>query len=65
VSLKAAILPVKCAVNVAEPTQFLTNEKGERIALVISMEDYEKILDDEELWRSANTTTQKPPESSV
>lgn len=37
--------------NMAEPTQFLTNEKGERIAVVISIEDYEKILDDlEELW---------------
>lgn len=41
----------KMCSNMAEPTQFLTNEKGERIAVVISIEDYEKILDDlEELW---------------
>ncbi len=34
-----------------EPTQFLTNEKGEKIAVVISIDDYEKILEDlEELW---------------
>jgi hypothetical protein len=34
-----------------EPTQFLTNEKGERIAVVISIEKYEKLLDElEELW---------------
>ena len=29
-----------------EPTQFLTNENGERIAVVISIEDYEKMLDE-------------------
>ena len=29
-----------------EPTKFLTNEKGERIAVVISIEEYEKILDE-------------------
>lgn len=29
-----------------EPTQFLTNEKGERIAVVISIEEYEKILEE-------------------
>jgi len=34
-----------------EPKQFLTNEKGERIGVLISVEEYEKILDDlEELW---------------
>ena len=34
-----------------EPTQFLTNDKGEKIAVVISIEEYEKLLDDlEELW---------------
>lgn len=27
-----------------EPTQFLTNEKGEKIAVVISIEEYEKLL---------------------
>jgi hypothetical protein len=29
-----------------QPTQFLTNEKGERIAVVISMEEYEKLLEE-------------------
>jgi hypothetical protein len=29
-----------------EPTQFLTNAKGEKIAVVISIEEYEKILED-------------------
>ena len=29
-----------------EPTQFLTNEKGEKIAVVISIEEYEKILEE-------------------
>ena len=29
-----------------EPTQFLTNAKGEKIAVVISIEDYEQILED-------------------
>jgi hypothetical protein len=29
-----------------QPTQFLTNEKGERIAAVISVEEYEKLLED-------------------
>jgi hypothetical protein len=34
-----------------EPTQFITNEKGEKIAVVISIDEYEKILDElEELW---------------
>jgi hypothetical protein len=28
-----------------EPTQFLTNEKGEKIAVVISIEDYQEILE--------------------
>jgi hypothetical protein len=28
-----------------EPTQFLTNEKGERIAVVISVEEYEKLIE--------------------
>jgi hypothetical protein len=28
-----------------EPTQFLTNEKGERIAVVISLEEYEKLIE--------------------
>jgi len=30
------------------PTQFLTNEKGERTAVVISIEEYEKLLEDQE-----------------
>jgi hypothetical protein len=29
-----------------EPTQFLTNEKGEKIAVVISVEEYEKLLEE-------------------
>lgn len=29
-----------------EPTQFLTNEKGERIAVVISIEEYERLLEE-------------------
>ena len=29
-----------------KPPQFLTDEKGQRIAVVISIEDYEKILDE-------------------
>jgi PHD/YefM family antitoxin component YafN of YafNO toxin-antitoxin module len=29
-----------------EPTQFLTNEKGGKIAVVISIEEYEKILEE-------------------
>jgi PHD/YefM family antitoxin component YafN of YafNO toxin-antitoxin module len=29
-----------------EPTQFITNEKGERIAVVISMAEYEKLLEE-------------------
>ena len=29
-----------------EPTQFLTNEKGERIAVVISIAEYEELLED-------------------
>jgi hypothetical protein len=28
-----------------EPTQFLTNEKGERIAVVISIEEYEALIE--------------------
>lgn len=28
------------------PTQYLTNEKGEKIAVVISIEEYEKILEE-------------------
>ncbi len=28
-----------------QPTQFLTNEKGERIAVVISVEEYEKLIE--------------------
>jgi hypothetical protein len=28
-----------------EPTQFLTNEKGERIAVVISVEEYEELIE--------------------
>jgi hypothetical protein len=28
-----------------EPTQFLTNEKGERIAVVISIEEYEELIE--------------------
>jgi hypothetical protein len=29
-----------------EPTQFLTNEKGERVAVVIGIEEYEKLLEE-------------------
>lgn len=29
-----------------EPTQFLTNEKGEKIAVVISIEEYEKLIEE-------------------
>jgi PHD/YefM family antitoxin component YafN of YafNO toxin-antitoxin module len=29
-----------------EPTQFLINEKGEKTAVVISIEEYEKILEE-------------------
>ena len=37
--------------DMTEPKQFLTNEKGERIGVLIGIEEYEKILDDlEELW---------------
>jgi hypothetical protein len=35
-----------------QPTQFLTNEKGERIAAVISVEEYEKLLEDLEDTRA-------------
>jgi hypothetical protein len=35
-----------------EPTQFLTNEKGEKIAVVISIDEYEKILDELEELRA-------------
>jgi hypothetical protein len=28
-----------------EPTLFLTNEKGERVAVVISIEDYNEIIE--------------------
>jgi hypothetical protein len=29
-----------------EPTQFLTNEKGEKVAVVIAIEEYEKLLEE-------------------
>ena len=29
-----------------EPTQFLTNEKGEKIAVVIGVEEYNKLLEE-------------------
>ena len=29
-----------------KPTQFLTNEKGEKIAVVISIEEYEELLEE-------------------
>jgi hypothetical protein len=29
-----------------EPTQFLTNEKGEKIAVVISLEEYERLMEE-------------------
>jgi hypothetical protein len=29
-----------------EPTQFLTNEKGEKVAVVIGIEEYEKLLEE-------------------
>jgi hypothetical protein len=32
--------------NMKQPTQFLTNEKGEKIAVVISIEEYEKLLEE-------------------
>ena len=28
-----------------QPTQFLTNERGERIAVVIGVEEYEKLVE--------------------
>jgi|HubBroStandDraft_6_1064221.scaffolds.fasta_scaffold260873_2 PHD/YefM family antitoxin component YafN of YafNO toxin-antitoxin module len=28
-----------------EPTQFITNEKGERIAVIVSIEDYEEMIE--------------------
>lgn len=33
-------------VKMKEPTQFLTNEKGEKIAVIISIEEYEKLLEE-------------------
>ncbi|MGB2642412.1 MAG: hypothetical protein WBG02_04830 [Candidatus Acidiferrum sp.] len=34
-----------------EPTQFLTNEKGEKIAAIIAIEEYERLLEElEDLW---------------
>ena len=32
--------------TIKAPTQFLTNEKGEKIAVVLSIEEYEKILEE-------------------
>ena len=29
-----------------EPTRFLTNEKGERLAVVIEISEYEKLLEE-------------------
>jgi PHD/YefM family antitoxin component YafN of YafNO toxin-antitoxin module len=29
-----------------QPTQFLTNEKGEKVAVVISIEEYKKLLEE-------------------
>ena len=29
-----------------EPTQFLVNEKGEKVAVVIAIEEYEKLLEE-------------------
>jgi len=29
-----------------EPTQFLTNEKGEKVAVVIEIQEYEKLLEE-------------------
>jgi hypothetical protein len=29
-----------------EPTQFITNEKGERIAVIIAIDEYEKLLEE-------------------
>jgi PHD/YefM family antitoxin component YafN of YafNO toxin-antitoxin module len=29
-----------------EPTRFLTNEKGEKVAVVIGIEEYEKLLEE-------------------
>jgi len=29
-----------------EPTQFIVNEKGEKIAVVISIKEYEKLLEE-------------------
>jgi PHD/YefM family antitoxin component YafN of YafNO toxin-antitoxin module len=29
-----------------EPTQFLTNEKGEKVTVVIGIEEYEKLLEE-------------------
>jgi hypothetical protein len=32
--------------DMKEPDKFLTNEKGEKIAVVIDIEEYEKLLDE-------------------
>jgi PHD/YefM family antitoxin component YafN of YafNO toxin-antitoxin module len=36
-----------------QPTQFLTNEKGEKVAVVISIEEYEKLLEELEDLQAA------------
>jgi hypothetical protein len=35
-----------------EPTRFLTNEKGERIAVIMAIEEYEKLLEELEELRA-------------
>jgi hypothetical protein len=35
-----------------EPTRFLSNEKGERIAVIMAIEEYEKLLEELEELRA-------------
>src|SRR5690349_23493113 len=37
--------------HMKEPTQFLTNEKGEKTAVVISIEEYQRLLEDRKSTR--------------
>ncbi len=36
------------AKNMKEPTQFLVNEKGEKVAVVIGIQEYEKLVEEME-----------------
>jgi hypothetical protein len=49
VSLRCPLFPIGGVKSLAgedmtEPTQFITNKQGETIAVVISIEEYEKLL---------------------